>query len=327
MKRCPITDPFGRSKGFVEYMKQSNRAEASFAFSDPDDFQRLRDLLQRIGYTDKRILEALGVSDLPIIQGSDIQILLRRTHAETPLHTLVRLFLNEVPVEVSFLEEAIKPMSLESWIQAGLVEIRGASAVAAVKLLPYLNLVIAYDLAKRLQQGKSDYVMGIGSSSITLSNLTIRRHAGATLDLGTGCGFHALLAAPHSARVLAVDKNPRAVNIASFNARLNGLENVEPLEGNLFAPVEGREFDLIVSNPPFVVSPERRYVYRDSGLEGDEICRTIVRQTPRFLRDGGCQGREIKDKLIVQVAMLNGVVGLAVRIDRTQTVDSKMVQH
>ncbi len=271
-------------------MRQPTDTETSFAFKDPEDFFRLRDLLQGIGYTDKGILEALGVRDLPIIRGSDIQILLRRTHRRTPLDTLVRLFLNEVPIEVESLEEAIRPMTLETWIQAGLVEVKGCIAVAAVKLLPYLNLALAYDLPKRLQQGQSDYVMGIGSSSITLSNLAIRRHAGATLDLGTGCGFLGLLAASHSDYVLAVDKNPRAVKIASFNAKLNGLDNVECVEGDLFDAAGGRTFDLVISNPPFVVSPETRYVYRDGGLEGDEICRKIVREAPRFLREGGyCQ--------------------------------------
>jgi SAM-dependent methyltransferase len=271
-------------------MRQSAETEALFTFENPEDFRRLRDLLQGIGYTDKGILEALGVSDLPIIRGSDIQILLRRTHRGTPLDALIRLFLNEIPVDAESLQKAIQPMKLDTWTQAGLVEMKNSSVVAAVKLLPYSNLVLAYDLPKRLQQGQYDYVMGIGSSSITLSNLTIRSHAGATLDLGTGCGIQALLAASHSDQVLAVDKNPRAVRIVSFNAKLNGMENVEPLEGDLLEPVEGRTFDLVVSNPPFVISPERSYIYRDSGLEGDEICRKIVREVPRFLREGGyCQ--------------------------------------
>ena len=49
-------------------------------------------------------------------------------------------------------------------------------------------------------------------------------------------------------------------------------------------------FDLIVSNPPFVISPESRYIYRDSGMAGDEVCRRICREAPRFMTDGGfCQ--------------------------------------
>jgi hypothetical protein len=78
--------------------------------------------------------------------------------------------------------------------------------------------------------------------------------------------------------------------MARFNARLNGLDHVECLEGDLFAPVEGRTFDLVVANPPFVVSPEKRYIYRDSGMPADEVCRKIVREAPDFLNAGGyCQ--------------------------------------
>jgi len=57
------------------------------------------------------------------------------------------------------------------------------------------------------------------------------------------------------------------------------------VEGDLFGPALGKSFDLVISNPPFVVSPERRYIYRDSDLEGDEICRKIVREAPRFLSE------------------------------------------
>jgi hypothetical protein len=65
------------------------------------------------------------------------------------------------------------------------------------------------------------------------------------------------------------------------------LSNVECLVGDLFEPVKGQTFDLIISNPPFVISPEMRYIYRDSGMEADQICRKIVREAPGFLREGG----------------------------------------
>ena len=65
---------------------------------------------------------------------------------------------------------------------------------------------------------------------------------------------------------------------------------MECREGDLFEPVAGMTFDLIVSNPPFVISPESRYIYRDSGMAGDEVCRKICREAPRFMTDGGfCQ--------------------------------------
>ena len=90
--------------------------------------------------------------------------------------------------------------------------------------------------------------------------------------------------------MVAVDRNPRAVEMATFNARLNGLTHVECREGDLFAPVRGEAFDLVVSNPPFIVSPDNLFYFLHGGMSGDELCRTIARQAPAFLADAGyCQ--------------------------------------
>jgi methylase of polypeptide subunit release factors len=265
--------------------------KAAPSFTDPDDFQRLREVLEAAGYTDKGVIEALGVKDFPSMRGSDQLLLLHRTSHAAPLDTFVRLFLMEVPVEIEALRGAVGLMSLETWVEAGLVRIDGDSAVAEVKLLPFEDLLILFDPDRRLYTSPgADYVMGIGASSLTLANCTVRKHARLTLDLGTGCGIQALLAARHSDRVLAVDRNPRAVQMAAFNAQLNRLPHVECCEGDLFEPARQQTFDLIISNPPFVISPGMRYIYRDSGMEGDQICQKIVRQAPEFLNEGGfCQ--------------------------------------
>ena len=74
----------------------------------------------------------------------------------------------------------------------------------------------------------------------------------AALDRGTGSGVGAVFAARRGYRVVAVDVNPEAVRCARLNALLNGLEDrIEVREGDLFAPVEGETFDLILFNPPF----------------------------------------------------------------------------
>jgi methylase of polypeptide subunit release factors len=87
-------------------------------------------------------------------------------------------------------------------------------------------------------------IMGIGRSSLTLANITVRKLSQMTLDLGTGCGIQALLASPHSDRIPAVDRNPCAAGYAAFNAKLNGLSNINCFEGNLFEPVVGETFFL-----------------------------------------------------------------------------------
>ena len=262
-----------------------------FGFRNPEDLQFLRKVFETAGYTDSGILQVLRVKDFPSIRYRDIPLLLRCTNGGTALETFIRLFLIEVPVEAGKVRHSIQPMALETWIDGGLIHIEKDTVVARIKLLPFQNLLVAFDLDRRLfAERAQDYVMGIGRSSITLANLTVRRHSHSTLDLGTGCGIQALLAARHSDLVLAVDRNPRAVQIAAFNAKLNGFANIECREGDLFAPVKGETFNLIISNPPFVISPEMRYIYRDSEMEADQICQTIVRQAPGFLREGGfCQ--------------------------------------
>jgi methylase of polypeptide subunit release factors len=69
---------------------------------------------------------------------------------------------------------------------------------------------------------------------------------------------------------------------AEFNAALNDAPNIEVRTGWFFDPVRDETFDLITTNPPFVISPATgtRLVYRDSGLPGDEVVRLVVSNGP-----------------------------------------------
>lgn len=78
------------------------------------------------------------------------------------------------------------------------------------------------------------------------------------LDMGTGSGVCAVIAARHARRVVAVDINPAAVRCARINVLMNRVEDrVEVLEGDLFAPVAGRRFDVVLFNPPFLQGAPR----------------------------------------------------------------------
>jgi len=137
----------------------------------------------------------------------------------------------------------------------------------------------------------ADYhVLGISPAATSLAQLTLRQPVGRALDLGTGCGVQALHLATHSDTVVATDINARAVWAAQFNADLNGLGNVETRTGYYFVPAGKEPFDLIVTNPPFVISPATtvpRLVYRDSGMPGDDVVSYVVRNGPPLLTDGG----------------------------------------
>lgn len=111
----------------------------------------------------------------------------------------------------------------------------------------------------------------------------------AMLDLGTGAGIAALLAAPTAKHVWATDVTQRAVLFAEFNRRLNGMNNVTTVMGDLFAPVEGMTFDRIVIHPPYVPANIRRtdHVFAVSGDDGEQIIRRTVEGLPQYLRPGG----------------------------------------
>jgi release factor glutamine methyltransferase len=78
------------------------------------------------------------------------------------------------------------------------------------------------------------------------------------LDMGTGSGVGAVIAARHARRVVAVDINPAAAHCARVNAQLNGVEQrIEVRQGDLFAPVAGERFELVLFNPPFLRASPR----------------------------------------------------------------------
>ncbi len=140
-----------------------------------------------------------------------------------------------------------------------------------------------------------DHVLGVGGASTTLARIAIREPVGRALDLGTGCGIQALHAARHAGAVVGTDVAARALAFARFNAELAGVE-MDLREGSMLEPVAGEAFDLVVSNPPFVITPRRggagdrpgdRFTYRDGGRSGDDVVRDLVTGVGAVLAPGG----------------------------------------
>jgi hypothetical protein len=132
-----------------------------------------------------------------------------------------------------------------------------------------------------------DHVLGIGAASLTLAQSVPRNPVGRSLDLGTGSGVQALHLSRHSGHVTATDLSVRALRCAATTAALSGCR-WDLREGSLLDPVAGEAFDLVVGNPPFVVSDGRGgYDYRDSGLAGDGVSEHLFRAVPAVLAEGG----------------------------------------
>ncbi|MGW9550079.1 DUF7059 domain-containing protein [Citricoccus zhacaiensis] len=181
------------------------------------------------------------------------------------------------------------------------------------------------------------HVLGIGRASMTLAGNVIRRPVARALDLGTGCGIQTLHLLAHADHVTATDLSVRALEFTAFNLALNaealGLDltgeldldrteargqdgrseilgggfpltlggRVTLLQGDLLEPVAGHRFDLVVSNPPYVITPRSgsepdRFTgevgdgintYRDGGRPGDRLLAELVATLPAHLEPGG----------------------------------------
>ena len=151
----------------------------------------------------------------------------------------------------------------------------------------------------------ADHVLGIGGAGLTLAGLTPRTQVRTALDLGCGCGIQTLYLLRHAEYVVATDISTRALAFTAFNAALAGVSvtggpdagsgdgagRLELLRGSLLEPVAGRRFDLIVSNPPFVLTPP---AVREAGLPlmeyrdaGGPVLPALVAGLGEHLEPGG----------------------------------------
>ena len=244
--------------------------------------------------------------------------------------TLTRLFVLGREVPARDLDAALPALGSAGAQELGLVALDDPSDLTAagpvvrplVDLRPYsahdargpVDWWLASDLGELATSTRlsGDHVLGAGGASITLAQVTGRSPRARVLDLGTGCGIQALHATRHAQTVVATDISERALRFAAFNAALDGAE-LDLRLGSMLDPVAGEEFDLVVSNPPFVITPRTvpaepaepvepgrdaadrpagpgeipTYEYRDGGRSGDDLVRDLVTGVGAVLAPGG----------------------------------------
>ena len=231
-------------------------------------------------YSHDGLAETIG-TDGPSPTPGDAPVAERRLPDGEAISTIIRLFLLERAVPRADAAAALEPLGLEGAAALGLVAENGREVEPLIRLVPSGELTFASDRRTGREQ-----VMGVAPSSALLGNLTIRRRVDRALDVGTGSGIQAVLAARHADLVIATDVSERALAFTAFNAALNGFDNVELRRGSFFDPVEGERFGLVVSNPPFVVSPDTALTYRDAGLRGDAVTELVAPRGGRARRGG-----------------------------------------
>jgi SAM-dependent methyltransferase len=180
------------------------------------------------------------------------------------LATLVKLFLAGLPVPATDAAEALRPLSLDDLVELGLLTTGDGTVQASICIGWADGMLVAHDWQDGRPSGR-DHVVAVAQASMTLADLTVRLPGVDVLDVGTGGGVQAFKAATHAAAVLGTDVNARALRLAEFGGALNGLPNVSWREGSLLEPVGEQTFDLITVNPPFIISPDNTYLWRDAG--------------------------------------------------------------
>ncbi|HWG99844.1 MAG TPA: methyltransferase [Pilimelia sp.] len=258
---------------------------------DAAGVDRLRAALAGASFTAAGVADRLGPAVVAAVGRNDHRAALRRTAGRDALDTLIRLFLCQQTEPADAVAAALAPLPLSDALAAGLVAPHGDGLRQGVDLEPYADdWWILSDVPAAARPGQplpGDHVLGVGGASVTLAAATPRRPVRSALDLGTGCGVQALHLSAHADAVTATDVSDRALRFAATTAALNGLD-WELLRGDLAAPVAGRRFDLVVSNPPFVVGPGlATHTYRDSGRAGDAVCAELAAAAPALLAPGG----------------------------------------
>ncbi len=243
---------------------------------------RVRELLRHAQYTEAGI-QALGVDIGLGVRRPDVPVLLRALEPSEPLASLVRIFLLAQAADRHELERRLG-RDLEALVRAGLLRQRAGQLEPTVQLTPWRGLLVAHDPDPDGELWPT-HVSGPTPAAETLAQLIVPG-PGPAMDLGTGCGLLALLLARPTVLVTATDINPAALRYARLGAELNEVV-VDVREGSLFDAVGESRFQRIVSNPPFVISPDTALIFCHGGMPRDETSRRVVEGAGAHLVDGG----------------------------------------
>src|SRR5438105_7803929 len=245
----------------------------------------VRPALVKAGYTAPAVAALLQTERYSTNREEDGIVFERRLAGDSASAIAARLVHLNLDVDQVLWDRALPELPAVALEELGLATVKGGVLRAKVRLVPHGDIFIACDPGS--QSESPDHVTGVTNPAGVLADLAIRRPARLGLDLGCGCGIQALLMARHCERVIATDLNPRALEFTRLNAAINGVDNVECRLGSFFEPIAGLEFDLLLCNPPYVISPDNQFLFRDSGLPADSLCRRLVGEAGLHLAEGG----------------------------------------
>ncbi|MGH7555234.1 MAG: methyltransferase [Longimicrobiales bacterium] len=271
-------------------MSQEATADLVLRKGTREQFERLRRLLEDVGYTTALVNERRGML---AFDGEPPQSPVSPTSA---LDVLVFLFLDGTPVASPIVFEHLPSELLELLRVFGLLQYDqhdGTTCSAPLALYPTGGVYVVSDHRTRAI-GREDEPMkdlvypALSTNTAEFLILLPTKPCESLLDLGAGSGVAALIgAANYAGHAWAADVTARATRVAEFNVELNGLSNVTVLHGDLYEPLSGRRFERIVSHPPYMPANENGLIFRDGGEDGEELIRRIIAGLPDHLRPGG----------------------------------------
>lgn len=251
--------------------------------------------LAEIGYHETGIVKRLQLADLTALQWRALPVIRKEClDRQEKLDLAIDLFLLQGSLSADEANRLFAIDERDVLFRLGVLTLdETKQVVARTSLFPVGEQLVFSDPAwptlphPGQLQVPYDQVMAVGSDSRWLVRATLRRTKDTALDLCTGSGVQALLAASHCRKVTAVDINPRAVRCSQFNAKATGFTNMTVLIGDLYEPIGTEKFDLITANPPFVPSPVDTLCFRDGGPSGETVQRRLIAELPEHLAPGG----------------------------------------
>ena len=274
-------------------MPEARSSVAPLRLGASEDFALIRSVLHEASFDEQTICSTfrLGdMSDVAQLRVADID----QSGVSYQLQILCRLFLVLGLVPRTEVERAFDERVTGAFLSLGLLGRGefGDNFYANVLLYPVHGLIIASDREINPDGSRITRLTDLVFPAIYEGTLQFLRLLpelqGDALDLCAGTGIGAFALSRTYQRAFALDISVRASVFARFNQLLNGRENVEVLQGDLYEPVAGQTFDCIVAHPPYVPSLTLETVWRDGGVTGDLFVRRIVEGLPSYLRPGGC---------------------------------------
>ena len=199
---------------------------------------------------------------------------------------LLDLFAYGAPLDERAATRALAPATPAALARAGVLQRCPGGWRSRVTISGHGDVFVLGDLARRAR--RRDHVDGYTTAADLARHLAVPVGRGRLLDLGTGSGIHALLAARDGGSAIGADINPHALALARLGAELSAVDAVQWRAGSWYEPVAGERFDRIVCVAPYVVSPDNEFTFRDGDRAEVDPARSVAGGALAHLAPGGC---------------------------------------